>query len=54
MEDRRDGIIRGNSGYNGWLTAQLYAGHPIDPDAWQEECFLYMKGVMEHCGVWEN
>ena len=40
-------------GYTGHLAAQLYAGHPIDPDAWQDECFRYMKGVMLECGVWE-
>lgn len=43
-----------DGGYNGFLTAQLYAGHPIDPDAWQEECFNYMKNVMQQCGVWED
>ncbi len=40
--------------YDGWLTAQLYAAGPIDPDAWQEECFAYMKSVMTECGVWED
>ncbi len=41
-------------GYTGFLTAQLYAGHPIDPDVWQDECFCYMKGVMQECGVGEG
>ena len=43
-----------DGGYDGWLTAQLYAGHPIDPDAWQQECVSYMKSVMLECGVWED
>lgn len=43
-----------DNGYDGYLTAQLYSGGPIDPDAWQEECFNYMKAVMEECGVWED
>lgn len=43
-----------DNGYDGWLTAQLYAGGPIDPDAWQEECFAYMKAVMVECGTWED
>jgi sugar phosphate isomerase/epimerase len=38
-----------DGGYNGYLTAQLYAGHPIDPDAWQEECFQYMTKILEQC-----
>ena len=41
-------------GYNKYLTAQLYAAHPIDPDAWQYECYSYMREVMEECGVWEG
>ena len=41
-------------GYNGYLTAQLYAADPIDPDAWQEECVDYMRAVMTDCGVWEQ
>jgi len=41
-----------DNGYDGYLTAQLYSGAPIDPDAWQEECFNYMKAVMEECDVW--
>ena len=41
-------------GYGGHLVAQLYAGHPIDPDAWQDECFRYMKDIMQQCGVWEE
>lgn len=48
VSELRDG------GYKGYITAQLYAGHPIDPDAWQEECFNYMKNVMQECGVWEG
>jgi protein FrlC len=43
-----------DNGYNGWLTAQLYAAGPIDPDAWQEECFNYVKAIMAQCGVWEG
>ena len=41
-------------GYDGYLTAQLYAGHPIDPDDWQEQCFTYMKDVMQQCGAWTD
>jgi len=37
--------------YDGYLTAQLYAAHPIDPTAWQEECFSYMQDVLEDCGA---
>jgi len=40
--------------YDGFLTAQLYAGHQIDPDAWQGTCFDYMQRVMTACGVWEG
>jgi fructoselysine 3-epimerase len=43
-----------DNGYKGWLTAQLYSGGPIDPDAWQEECVAYMKAVMSQCDVWEG
>ncbi len=43
-----------DNGYRGWLTAQLYAPGPIDPDAWQEECFNYMKAVMVECNAWEE
>ncbi len=41
-------------GYNGYLTAQLYAGHPIDPDAWQAACFGFMKPIMQEFDVWED
>ncbi len=43
-----------DNGYKGYLTAQLYSGGPIDPDAWQEECVDFMRAVMEDCGVWED
>jgi protein FrlC len=43
-----------DNGYKGFLTAQLYSGAPIDPDAWQVECVRYMKAVMQECGVWEG
>lgn len=41
-------------GYGGYLTAQLYAGHPIDPDAWQASCFAYMCEILQELGVCEN
>ena len=40
--------------YTGYLTLQLYAGSPIDPDAWQEEAFQYMKNVLSEVGVYEG
>jgi protein FrlC len=42
------------AGYKGYVTAQLYAAHPIDPDVWQHECYRYMRKVFEECGVWEG
>lgn len=40
-----------DNGYRGWLTAQLYSGGPVDPDAWQEDCVRYMTSVLQECGV---
>jgi sugar phosphate isomerase/epimerase len=34
-------------GYNGYLTAQLNCGVPIDPDAWVWETYEYMSRLIQ-------
>jgi len=38
-------------GYEGFLTAQIYAAHPTDPDSWVKETQAFMRRVMAECGV---
>jgi protein FrlC len=40
-----------DAGYNGYITAQIYAAHPIDPDAWVADTHAYLSRVLDECGV---
>jgi len=37
--------------YQGYVTAQIYAAHPIDPDSWVIETQQFLSRVMADCGV---
>ena len=37
--------------YKGFLTAQIYSAHPIDPDSWVLETYSYLSRVLADCGV---
>ena len=34
-------------GYDGVLTAQVHAGHPVDIDSWADESFQYMSKILK-------
>lgn len=40
-----------DAGYNGYVTAQIYSAHPIDPNSWVSETYAYLSRVLESCGV---
>lgn len=38
-------------GYSGYVTAQIYAAHPIDPNSWVSTTYDYLSRVLAGCGV---
>jgi protein FrlC len=38
-------------GYNGYVTAQIYAAHPIDPNSWVSATYDYLSRVLAGSGV---
>jgi len=40
-----------DAGYNGCITAQIYAAHPIDPNSWVAETYDFLSRVLAECGV---
>ncbi len=40
-----------DAGYKGYVTAQIYSAHPIDPNSWVSATYNYLADVMEKCGV---
>jgi protein FrlC len=40
-----------DAGYKGYITAQIYAAHPVDPNSWVAETYDFLEGVLAECGV---
>jgi protein FrlC len=40
-----------DAGYDGYITAQIYAAHPIDPNSWVSATYNHLSGVLAKCGV---
>lgn len=40
-----------DAGYKGYITAQIYAAHPIDPNSWVQETYDFLSRVLADCGV---